>query len=125
MTTGSISELPEITLYRGSDQKIIMPSTVTIDGSAIAYESVGYLQLQYRAPDSTATPTRWTTDDGASRWDSSENAWLIPDSDSILTGSGSTTFVYDLHYVDASSNPTLVGRGGIIRVRDANTGLSA
>ena len=113
--------LEEITLYRGSDWIISMPATISVDGSTVNYESVGKLQFQYRALGSTATPTRWDTDDGASRWDSSANAFLVPDDDALLSGSGVTEYEYDIHYLDASSNPKWMG-GGVIRVYDTKTG---
>jgi hypothetical protein len=122
MSNSSITKLPNFTLVRGSDWRIALPTTVTVDGSAIDYESVGYLQLQYRQIDDTGTPTRWKTSDGSSRYDSSSNSFLVPDDDAILAGTDDE-FEYDIHYIDASSNPKLVGRGGRIYVADAVSGL--
>ncbi len=125
MTT--IPALPTIELVRGSDWKIDLPAagTVTIDGTVIDFESTGSIQLQYRAQGGTGTPVRWDTGDGAARYDSTNNAFLVPDSDALLSGTGNANFDYDVHYLDASANPHLIGENGTIKVRDASTGLPA
>ncbi len=124
----AIPDLPELEFIRGSDWKVDLPTsgTIEIDGTDVDWEAAGYLQLQWRARNGTGTPTRWKTSDGASRYDSTNNAFLVPDDDAILTtGSGPLEFDYDIHYFDASGNPTLIGEKGTIKVRDAGTGAGA
>ncbi len=122
----AVPSLPTLHFVRGSDWKIDLPAsgTVTVDGTEIDFESTGYIQLQYRALDGTGTPVRWTTDDGAARYDSTNNAFLVPDDDALLASTGPATFDYDVHYFDASDNPHIIGDEGTMHVRDAKTGLA-
>lgn len=122
MSGPDVPSLPSLTFIRGRLNQIQLPAEVTINGVEIDYESTGYVQLQYRASDGTGTPTRWKTNDGASRYEAASNSFLVPDDDSILGGEGDLMFDYDIDYFDASGDPTLVGRHGRILVIDAETG---
>lgn len=125
MADAQVTKLPDFTIERGSDWKMPLPTsgTITIDGVAVDWEAAGSIQLQYRLADSTATPTRWKNTDGAARYDTATNSFLIPDDDAILGGSGDLVYHYTVHYFDASGNPKLVGRRGTITVTDSRTGL--
>lgn len=104
------------TLYRGSNWRIRLPKTVTVNGTAQNYVSTGYLQLEYGS-----TPTVWKSSDGASRFDSSDstyNYFLIPSTDDILDGTGDTTYAFSVYWVDGSGDKHLVGIDGVIPVSD-------
>jgi len=125
MSCQRIPLLPSISLWRGSDFRIVLPATVEVDGADVDYEATGFLQLQYRVLGAETAPTRWKSSDASTRY--LANEFLIPDDDAILgtAGDGDVEYEYDVHYFDASSNPKLVGRRGRIFVRDVDTGMGA